>query len=174
MRQNKELFEFETGSLGRKRCAALRKICLTVGTFAARVFSHFNFPRLAHNFLLQQLLTAFGLHRCPASVSIACDIPLNNHCEPAFAVLNRRHRHEAVVTCSRRTILDPHPGCKKCAPPMYFSGIHGFSSWQASATFTHPSCSSLPGRLTENLPARSTTSRRRTKSSAVGFPIELV
>jgi hypothetical protein len=116
MRQNKELFEFETGSIGRKRCAALRKICLTVRTFAARVFSHFSFPRLALKCLQKLPLTAFGLHRCPASVSNACDILLNNHCEPEFAVLNRLHRHEAVVTCSRRTILDPHPGCKKCAP----------------------------------------------------------
>jgi|JI10StandDraft_1071094.scaffolds.fasta_scaffold79467_2 hypothetical protein len=146
MRLIKELFEFETGSLGHSERAALRKICLTVRTFAARVFSHFSFPRLAHKFLLQQPLTAFGLHRCPASVSNACDILLNNYCEPAFAVLNRLHRHEAVVTYSRRTILAPHPGCKKCVPPMYFSGIHGFSAWQAFATFTHPSCSSLQGQ----------------------------
>jgi hypothetical protein len=42
--QKQEFAEFDTGSVGLSKCAALRKICLTVGTFAATFFGLCNFP----------------------------------------------------------------------------------------------------------------------------------
>jgi hypothetical protein len=42
--QKQGFAEFDTGSVGLSKCAALRKICLTVGTFAATFFGLCNFP----------------------------------------------------------------------------------------------------------------------------------
>ena len=77
--------EFEAESIGRSECAASRKTCLTVGTFAAPVFGGFNFPRLAHKCLrklaqikhIQPFINSRGM-------TIIVDIHQANRGEPGF------------------------------------------------------------------------------------------